>query len=219
MRTPIGCGRHLQTRLAPRMPSRRCWTCDSAKSVRLSTRTTRSGQEIGRRRRDAWCTGQCCQPQEWKKAKKAGAIQSTGKLCPSPKPYSKEQDSKDVTIIPQEKWTPGMKAIAEYAVFLGRELMDVAVKVTFVNTTNNFVACYAAGGDLHFNLFRLGYAWFEKGVTEEVDTLILHEYGHQFSGDHLSEEYHDALCLLGARLKKLSLEKPEEMRRFQLPSV
>ena len=157
--------------------------------------------------------------QEWKKAKEAGAIQATGKLCPSPKPYSKEQDSKDVTIIPQEKWTPGMKAIAEYAVFLGRELMDVAAKVTFVNTTNNFVACYAAGGDLHFNLFRLGYAWFDKGVTEEVDKLILHEYGHQFSGDHLSEEYHDALCLLGARLKKLSLEKPDEMRRFQLPSV
>ena len=163
--------------------------------------------------------GPMLSPQEWKNAKKAGAIESAGKICPSPKPYSKEQDAKDVTIIPKEKWTPGMATIADYAVFLGKELMDVAVKVSFVNTTNNFVACYGKGGDLHFNLFRLGHAWFEKGVTLEVDRLILHEYGHQFSGDHLSEEYHDALCLLGARLKLLAMEKPHELRRFQLPSV
>jgi hypothetical protein len=38
-----------------------------------------------------------------------------------------------------------MKSVAEYAGFLGRELMDVSVTVTFVNTTNNFLACYAAG--------------------------------------------------------------------------
>jgi hypothetical protein len=102
-----------------------------------------------------------------------------------------------------------------YAVFLGKELMDVAVKVSFVNTTNNFLACYGPG-DLHFNLFRLGYQWFENGVNVEVDSLILHEYGHKFSGDHLSEEYHEGLCLLGAKLKKLALEKPEELRRFQI---
>jgi len=151
---------------------------------------------------------------EWKSAKKAGAIQSAGKLCPSPKPYSKEADGKNVTIIPQEKWSPGMKQIAEYAVFLGQELMQVTVKVTFVNTTNSFLACYAAGGDLHFNLFRLGHAFFEKGVNEEVDKLLIHEFGHEASGDHLSEEYHEALCVLGAKLKRLAMTKPDSFRQF-----
>ena len=98
---------------------------------------------------------------------------------------------------------------------LGKELMDVAVKVRFVNTTSNFLACYAPGGDLHFNLFRLGYAWFEKGANEEVDRLFLHEVAHEFASDHLSEEDHEAICKLGARVKKLALEKPEELRRFQ----
>jgi len=106
-----------------------------------------------------------------------------------------------------------MQKVAGYATFLGKELMDVPVTVTFVNTTNNFVACYAAGGDLHFNLFRLGYAWFEKGVTEAVDELLLHEFGHEFSGDHLSEQYHDALTKLGAKLKTLALAKPEAFRQ------
>ena len=157
--------------------------------------------------------GPMMSPQEWANAKKAGAIQSAGKLCPSPKPYGKDKDAKDVTVIPEEKWSPGMKKVADYTVFLGKELMDVTVQVTFVNTTNAFSACYAAGGDLHFNLFRLGHAWFEKGINEEVDRLLIHEFGHQYSGDHLSEEYHDALCLLGAKLKKLALEKPDVFRQ------
>ena len=148
---------------------------------------------------------------EWKKAKEANAIQPSGKHCPSPKPYSKEADGKNVTIIAPDKWTPGMKAIADYAVFLGKELMEVAVTVTFVNTTNAFLACYAPG-DLHFNMFRLGHAWFESGINEEVDKLLIHEFGHQYSGDHLSEEYHEALCVLGAKLKKLALAKPEAFR-------
>jgi len=160
--------------------------------------------------------GPMLSPQEWKNAKKAGAIESAGKICPTPKPYSDDPDAKNVTVIPPEKWSPGMKSIADYAVFLGKELMDVAVKVTFVNSTGNFSAAYAAGGDLHFNLFRLGYAWFEKGVNEEVDRLVIHEYGHQYSGDHLSEEYHEGLCLLGARLKSLAMEKPDELRRFRI---
>jgi hypothetical protein len=60
--------------------------------------------------------------------------------------------------------------------------------------------------------FRVLGRWFEQGVTEEVDRLLIHEFGHQYSGDHLSEEYHDALCLLGARLKRLALEKPEALK-------
>ena len=29
-----------------------------------------------------------------------------------------------------------------------------------------------------------------------MDKLLIHEFGHQYSGDHLSEDYHEALCLL-----------------------
>jgi hypothetical protein len=87
----------------------------------------------------------------------------------------------------------------------------VAVTVTFVHTTNNFAACYGEGS-LDFNLFRLGHKWFEQGISEDVDRLLIHEFGHQYSSDHLSEEYHEALCRLGARLKRLALEKPEALK-------
>jgi hypothetical protein len=150
--------------------------------------------------------------QEWANAKKAGAIQPAGKVCPTPKPYGRDKDAKDVTVIPPDRWTAGMKRVADYAMFLAEELMGVPITVTFVNTTNNFLACYGPG-DLHFNLFRLGHEWFEQGITEEVDRLLLHEFGHQYSGDHLSGEYHEGLCRLGSRLKGLALEKPEAFRQ------
>ena len=54
----------------------------------------------------------------------------------------------------------------------------------------------------------------KKGATEEVDRLLIHEFGHEASGDHLSEDYHDALCRLGAGMKRLAMEKPDELRRF-----
>ncbi len=42
-------------------------------------------------------------------------------------------------LIPEEKWSPGMKKVADYVVFLGKELMEAAVKRSgFVRTTNNF---------------------------------------------------------------------------------
>ena len=87
---------------------------------------------------------------------------------------------------------------------------------SFVHTTNNFAACYGSRR-LDFNLLRLGHRWFEQGATVAVDLLLIHEFGHETSGDHLSEDYYEALCLLGARMKRLALEKPEEVRRFLQP--
>src|SRR5438067_5380082 len=106
-----------------------------------------------------------------------------------------------------------MQNISAYAGFLAKELMGVKITVSIVKTMNDFVACYGARR-LDFNVQRLGKDWFDQGPTEEVDRLIIHEFGHEYSGDHLSEEYHEALCRLGARLKVLALEKPDELRQF-----
>ena len=151
--------------------------------------------------------------QEWKKAKEAGAIEPAGHLCPTPKPYSDDPNAPHVDVIPEEKWTEGMKNIVSYARFLGEELMGVNVIIRVVNTTNNFIAWYGHSR-LDLNLRHLGHRWFEQGATEDVDRLLIHEFGHQYSGDHLSEDYHEALCRLGARLKRLAMEKPESLRQF-----
>jgi len=152
---------------------------------------------------------------EWANVRRSGAVPPAGQICPTAKPYSDDPTAKAVTVIPEEKWTDGIKNIAEYARFLARELMGVSLTVSVVHTTNNFAAAYG-GRRLDFNLLRLGHRWFEQGPTEDVDRLLIHEFGHETSGDHLSEDYHEALCRLGAGMKRLALEKPEELRRFLL---
>jgi hypothetical protein len=150
---------------------------------------------------------------EWANVRRSGAVLPAGRVCPTAKPYSADPNAEGVTIIPEGRWSEGMKNIAAYAVFLARELMNVSLTVSVVHTTNNFAACYGAGR-LDFNLLRLGHRWFEQGATEGVDSLLIHEFGHEYSGDHLSGDYHEALCKLGAGLKKLALERPEEIRPF-----
>jgi hypothetical protein len=56
------------------------------------------------------------------------------------------------------------------------------------------------GGELVFNKFRLGVDWFEQGITEDVVRLLIHEFGHQYSPNHLSAQYHEALCRIGAKV-------------------
>ncbi len=150
---------------------------------------------------------------EWANVRRSGAVLPAGQICPTAKPYSADPDADPVTIIPEEKWTEGMKNIAAYAVFLARELMQVSLTVSVVHTTNNFAACYGSGR-LDFNLLRLGHRWFDQGASEDVDSLLIHEFGHEYSGDHLSSDYHEALCRLGAGLKKLALERPEAVKYF-----
>jgi hypothetical protein len=157
--------------------------------------------------------GSMLNAQEWKNAKEAEAIQPAGQLCPTAKPYSLDPNAKPVTIIPPEEWTEGMKNIAAYAEFLGRELMGVRITVYVVKTLNNFAACYGSRR-LDLNVLQLPHKWFDHGATEEVDRLLIHEFGHEYSGDHLSEEYHDALCRLGAKLKRLALEKADALRQY-----
>lgn len=150
---------------------------------------------------------------EWANVKRAGAVLPAGKICPTAKPYSSDPNAPAAEIVPQSEWTGGMNNMVEYARFLGKELMGIEIIVRVVRTDNNFLAAYGRG-ELDLNVKRLGPKWFDQGASEKVDKLLIHEFGHQYSGDHLSEDYHEALCLLGARMKRLALDKPDELRRF-----
>lgn len=158
-------------------------------------------------------TGSMLNKLQWKKAKEADAIKPASKVCPTPMPYSSNPDAPRETLVPPDQWTDGIRNIVEYAKVMARELMGVALEVRVTNIPNNFLACYGRG-KLTFNLAYLSHRWFEQGPSEEVDELLIHEFGHEYSGDHLSDTYHEALCRLGAKLKRLALEKPDLFKPF-----
>jgi hypothetical protein len=113
-----------------------------------------------------------------------------------------------------------MALIHEYTVALAKELLKDDLEVRFVCCPHNgFGACFGknsgiAGPQMDYNIGRLGRAWFDNGTTEKVDSLIIHEFGHYFSSNHLSEEFYKGLCDLAASFKRLALEKPEFFEKF-----
>lgn len=145
-------------------------------------------------------------PGEWENVRKHEAALPAGKVTPSPKVLT-NSNGEDKTLS-AEKWTSGIKAVAAYAADLGMELLGRHVDVRVVVAPLEPHDAWYSPGRLTLNVGRLGYHWFEKGPREEVDELLVHEYGHETAGDHLSEGYHDALCKLGADLAALALTNP-----------
>lgn len=152
---------------------------------------------------------------EWANVKRHAAALPAGQVTPSPRPYS--PDGQQMDVIPLERYTEGMKRIAQYAKEIAFRLIGCEIQVDMVSkATWPYSATY--GGlppHLTFNVGRLGRLWFESGPNAAVDRLLIHELGHHYSSDHLSEEYHDALCKLGARLALLAIAEPEFFKRHK----
>ncbi len=144
----------------------------------------------------------------WLNAKSASAILPAGQVTPSAKVWTGEDDP-DAAIfrdwIPESKWTNGMREVTTFARRVAEKVLLRAITVNFCATPHHLAAAsYGPGGELVFNKFRLGADWFERGITEDVVQLVIHEFGHEYSPDHLSSEYHHALCCIGAKLYALA---------------
>jgi hypothetical protein len=151
---------------------------------------------------------------EWSNAKKASSILPAGQVTPSPKPYSDGGDP--LKLVPEEKWTPGVKRVVRYSEELAFKIMNRSISVRIASDiTWPFAATYGAG-QLTFNLGRLGHAFFDGGLRA-VDELLIHEFGHEYSDNHLDEKYHDALCRLGSKLADLARNDPGFFSEFMPP--
>lgn len=102
--------------------------------------------------------------------------------------------------VAEKDWTMGMATLAKNVARLSNELLDKRISVGFVNDIGSTVnACYGSNR-ITFNVGRLGFDWCDHGFTQDVLRLVIHELAHDYSGDHLSDDYYRALCKLGAKL-------------------
>lgn len=102
-----------------------------------------------------------------------------------------------------EDYTQGMKDVVAYTAEVCAELVGSPVTVSILaDITAHYAACYGSQGFV-FNVGRLGHKFFEAGISDGLNELIIHELGHHRVANHLSEEYHSELCRLGARFARL----------------
>lgn len=159
---------------------------------------------------------------EWAHVKEHRLALPAGQVTPSPRVQISTTlgNTPENKFVSPDKYTAGMTNIVTYSQELAHQLLMGRISVRIINDIGqHFFACYG-GRELIFNVGKLGYRWFEQEVTNPaVNALIIHEFGHHFSSDHLSEKYHDALCDLGAMLARLAIDNPQFFRQFTLQGV
>lgn len=142
--------------------------------------------------------------EEWDSANRAGVLPPAGEVTPSPKPY--DPDGEPLNVIPESEWDEGMKQIAVFAHAMAQHVLDCHIQVTIAREAKWPYRATYGDGRLVFNYSKCGRRFFEQGITKDVVKLLLHEFGHHYVSDHLSEAYHDTLCDLGARFTFLALD-------------
>lgn len=152
---------------------------------------------------------------EWENVRRFNLVKPAGQVTPSPKPFS--PDGKPLIVLsPADEWTDDMIRVGEYAAQVGKVLLGlhVSLQVQIANELSWPFSATFDGSLLIFNLGRLGHSFFEEGPGPVVDRLLIHEFGHSAGcGNHLSAEYHENLCKLGAKLAELALIDPGFFKR------
>lgn len=160
-------------------------------------------------------TGSMMSSGAWKNSKNAQAILPAGQVTPSPKPYSPEGPPLNLF----KEITLDMREVEQHAMAIAREVLKREISVTFANDAAwPFSATYGPGR-LTFNVGRLGRRWFSLARNRKgVNALLIHEFGHEYSSDHLSEDYHNALCRIGADLVEMAATQ-EPRHTIQSPTM
>lgn len=147
---------------------------------------------------------------EWRAVKRVDAIPSAGKVIPTYSPYS--EGGEPSVYVDESRWTDGMRFIAHAVTVIGEKVLERKVRVLFESGrfTDPWGANYGHA-TLTFNYERLGKRWFEDcigphraALTAPVLSLILHELGHEFEENHLTDDFHRALTRIGAKLAILA---------------
>ena len=138
--------------------------------------------------------------QAWEHLRAAEAILPAGRVTPSPKPFS--PDGKPLRLrepSPEEERTLGhMQGVAE--VLIGRK---IAIRLAD-DPGWGFRGAYGQG-ELTINTAKFADDWWNlknPDRREQLEDFILHELGHEFEGNHLSDRYYRALTRLGAKLAR-----------------
>jgi hypothetical protein len=155
--------------------------------------------------------GKVFSQEEWKSVRKSRSTKPAGKVFPTPK----LQCSPDgVPPISEDQLTEKQKKVLIFSKALAKKIMGVYITAEIYRLSNKARAAYG-DRELSFNLNRLGKSFFEKFPTnmEKVLDLLIHEFGHEYASNHLSDEYFRALTSLGAKTAMLALKEPEFFKR------
>lgn len=144
----------------------------------------------------------------WANIRKFEIVKPAGKVTPSPSALLNDRfspDGRDI-LIPHDKWTEGQRRIVAYAKALGADLLGYTPEVAIASDITLNAGAWFSPGRLTFNVGRLGHRWFNDPNQGQVDALLIHEFAHDRVSNHLSEDFHEECCRLGAKMRHVVIE-------------
>ena len=137
----------------------------------------------------------------WNTIRGAGAIQPAGRVFNDGRVRS---SSDGIPPVPYGEWSEAMHKTAEYAGRFAEHTLGHGMEVAFYDHRDLDFAAFCGLRLIAFNLGRshVGSA-VRDGDQEAIDALLIHECAHDKVSDHLTHEYHDECCRIGAKARSL----------------
>jgi len=134
----------------------------------------------------------------WSNVKEVEAIVPAGRVFPTHPDVLKASED-----YPADQITDAMRDVVRYAKEFASATIGGAISVRLAKKSSNYAATYGAR-TLTFYVQNLGGArWFDLTSNRTaIDDLIIHELGHEWGENHLSDEYYKALTKIGALAMK-----------------
>jgi hypothetical protein len=152
---------------------------------------------------------------QWENIHKVDAIKPAGRLVPTSR-VEFEAGGDPLAMVDEANYTANMWKIVGLAKAIGREVFKVEIDVDVCNDITIAASAFYGARRLTFNVGRLGYKWFENApLSIPVLRLIFHELGHEGESNHLSENYHDILCEIGAKMTLVALKNPNFFKEWE----
>lgn len=147
----------------------------------------------------------------WSNVREHGAVQSAGKMFPTPRAFEGGPDAKLAEFYSDDELTSDMKRVRQYAQFIGNTSGVEGLHVKFKKSSQerHWSACFSKSlRCMTFNAPVLGKMWFRPENRMNITDLIIHELAHNWSDSHLSDEFHEACTMIGAKLVEAAIATP-----------
>jgi len=135
----------------------------------------------------------------WQTIRRAEALPPAGKLFPSGRVAMSPNGTPPLR---REEWTKAMERCAEYSAAFAHYTCDVHPRVDFYADRALPFAAICGGGMIAFNLSANGLREaVDRHDQEAIDRILIHECAHFKVTDHLTHEFHNECCRIGAKAR------------------
>jgi hypothetical protein len=143
----------------------------------------------------------------WANVRKARVLSPAGQITPSPKPF--HPDGEPLNTVSANKWTAQERDVLARFKAIAKVLIGIDIRVELANDRKwPFRGCFGPETTKLIVNRALQDPGFWDGINEQNLSLLIHELGHYYEGDHLSDKYYRAVTSLGGRLAIAVADEP-----------